>query len=62
MPSIEYSKPVPVGVLTEMLPVATKQVGWTVLAVGVAGVAGAALIVTTKAVDSQPSALRTVRL
>ncbi|MND77915.1 hypothetical protein D3C80_696170 [compost metagenome] len=51
VPSIEYSKPVPVGVLTEMLPVATKQVGWTVLAVGVAGVLGAALITNADAVD-----------
>ncbi|MOA46864.1 hypothetical protein D3C78_1694300 [compost metagenome] len=59
---MEYSKPVPVGAVTEILPVPTKQVGLTVLAVGVAGVFGAALIVTTIGADTQPSALRTVRL
>ncbi|MNH42445.1 hypothetical protein D3C79_1041440 [compost metagenome] len=59
---MEYSNPAPVGVVTDMLPVAVTQVGCVVVAVGVAGVFGAASIVTTRALDTQPSALRTVRL
>ena len=38
-----------------MLPVETKQVGCTTLVAGGFGVAGAALIVTEVAPDSQPS-------
>ena len=42
-----------------IVPVATAQVGCTVVAVGATGVAGWALITTVVATDSQPSALFT---
>ena len=42
-----------------IVPVATSQVGCTVVAVGAAGVAGWALMVIGVAADSQPSALFT---
>ena len=52
--------PVPVGAVTVIEPVVTEHVGWTVVAVGAVGVAGAALIVTDVAVEIQPAAFLTV--
>ena len=45
--------------MTVIVPVATAQVGCTVVAVGAAGVAGWVFIVIGVAADSQPSALFT---
>ena len=44
----------PVGVLTVIVPVGVLQVGCTTVTVGVAGVAGCALIVTGVEADTQP--------
>ena len=44
----------PVGLLTVMVPVATVQVGCVTVTVGVAGLVGAALIVTGVEADTQP--------
>ena len=52
-------KPAPVGAVTVIVPVATAQVGCTVVAVGAAGVAGWVFIVIDVATDSQPLAFRT---
>ena len=41
-------------------PVATEQVGWTLVTVAAAGVDGAALIVTEVAVEIQPAAFLAV--
>ena len=54
--------PVPVGAVTVILPVATEQVGWTVVATGAVGAAGAALMVTDVAVEIQPEAFLAVTL
>ena len=45
--------PVPVGLFTAMVPVATLQVGCMILTIGVAGVAGCGLMVTEKEADTQ---------
>ncbi|MNH14993.1 hypothetical protein D3C79_745980 [compost metagenome] len=52
---------VPPVTVTVMLPFAFPQLGLLWASVSVAAI-GAALIVTAKAVDTQPAALRTVRL
>ena len=55
--------PAPVGAVTVIVPVDTEQVGCNVaLAVGAAGVAGWALIVTLVIADIQPAALLAVTL
>ena len=50
------------GEVTVIVPVAMVQVGWVGEAVGCAGVAGGALIVTFRAGDTQPAPFFTVTL
>ena len=55
-----YVSPVPVGAVIVMLPVGVAHVGCTEVTTGVAGVAGATLIVTEVAVEIHPEAFLTV--
>ena len=50
------------GLLTVIVPVATAQVGWVGVAVGCAGAAGGAVIVTLRGGDIHPAPFLTVTL
>ena len=59
-PLMLYVNPVPVGAVIVILPVGIPHVGCTEVTTGVAGVAGAALIVTDVAVEIHPVAFLAV--